>query len=303
MKGHKCVWNIPGTSPPGREGLSGPGEASWPPISTSWRFKSKSWSQLLAHPSSLPPCRKPYGSDILVTHHFSDPLGFLRPGGLSTLEVPPSTCSFILIHLGRFHPPIFQSFHQMLYFPGSLLCTAIQRSSLLHGKIPAPDLSASYSLYHIHSTKIYVFCTPNPVLGSRDVAVGNGVCVCTLGVGGVRGGMGVEHTVTQINIFANCVKCSKGIRGLWKNCDVCLKDKGPSEEWTFKLMDQLELLVTSVKRAGRSFSWRTVDMKDGVFEELKGGQWGSRGSEGMTSSHGGLWGHAWQAFWKMSQVY
>lgn len=107
-------------------------------------------------------------------------------------KAPPSTCSFILIHLGWFHPPIFQSFHQMLYFPGSLLCTTIQRSSLLPGKILAPGLSASYSLYHIHSTKIYyVFCTPSPVLGSRDVAVGNRVCVCTLGVGG--GGAGWDR--------------------------------------------------------------------------------------------------------------
>lgn len=43
---------------------------------------------------------------------------------------------------------------------------------------------------------------------------------------GLRGWM----SNTQMSIFVNCVKCCKGIRGLWKNCDVCLKEKGPAEE-------------------------------------------------------------------------
>lgn len=198
MKGHTCLWNMPGTSPPGREGLSGPGEASWPPISTSQRFKNgpeaSSW-----HTFPIPPpCPKPYASEILVTHHFSDPLGFLQPGGLSTLEVPPSTCSFILLHLGWFHPPICQSPHQMLYLPGSLLCTTIQRSSLLHEVTLAPRLSASHRLWP-HSFNKNLLCSAQPVLCwyPETRQWGTEVCVCMLGAGGCRVGWCWTHGHTN----------------------------------------------------------------------------------------------------------
>lgn len=33
-------------------------------------------------------------------------------------------------------------------------------------------------------------------------------------MGGDGGGMDVKHTVTQTSVFANCIKCCLGIRGL-----------------------------------------------------------------------------------------
>lgn len=136
-----------------------------------------------------------------------------------------STGSFILTHPGWFHPTHLSNLPPNPYLPGSLLCTTIQRSSCLHCTIPTPGLPASHSLYHIHSTKTYhVLCTKPPVLGSRDKAMGNTGEACTWV--GLRGWM----SNTQTGMFVNCVKCCKGIRGLWKNCDVCLKEKGPAEE-------------------------------------------------------------------------
>lgn len=173
-------------------------------------------------------------SQALCFRHPGYP-SFLRPHlGFSNQVVyllgksfPPPAPLFSFTLSGSTHSFFKASIHQMLYLPRSFLYTTIQQSSLLHWTTSAPGLSASHSLYHIHPTKIYCVCTPCPTLGSRDMAVGNRVLMCMCWGWGWGHGIGVELTVTQISIFANCIRCSTGIRGLWKNCDVCLKGKGP----------------------------------------------------------------------------
>lgn len=185
MKGHTCLWNMPGTSPPGREGLSGPGEASWPPISTSQRFKNRSWSQLLAHLF--------YSTSLSQTLCFRDPgyPSFLRPTGVSPAwwsihSGSPSLYLLLYSPLPWMVPPTHLS------KPPSNALSSWKPSLHHHSEVlPPPWNNAGpsfvcFSQAWPHSFNKNLLCSAHPVLCwyPETWQWETEVCVCMLGVGG-----------------------------------------------------------------------------------------------------------------------